>query len=94
MTSILSETSEPSLHPASVVTWCKEYIAKAVDIPISDLDEEADLDSIGLDSAITTSMLLDMEEWLGMEIPPSVLFENSSLSAIARDVVQRLSDRR
>lgn len=92
MSCVSDGTASVTPHDAgAIVAWCKEYIANALNISGSELDENTELDRIGLDSAITTSMLLDLEAWVGVEIPPSVLFENDNLAGIACDVVRRLN---
>ncbi len=73
-----------------IVQWCAEYIGKALDIDSTEIGADEEIERFGLDSAITTSMIIDMEQWLGIEIPPSVLFEQSTLRGIASAVAGRL----
>jgi acyl carrier protein len=70
--------------------WCVDYVARVLHIPPADVAPDAELDRFGLDSAVTTAMIIDMEDWLGIEIPPALLFEQSTLSGIAAAVSQRL----
>lgn len=71
--------------------WCVDYVARVLHLPAAQVDPNAELDRFGLDSAVTTAMIIDMEDWLGIEIPPALLFEQTTLVGIASAVSKRLS---
>lgn len=73
-----------------IVAWCTQYIAKVLALDPATIGDTDDLARFGLDSSIATSMVFDMEEWLGTDIPISILFEQNSLRAIAAEVAARL----
>lgn len=93
MNTELAQGGPATVDAAMIVAWCKAYLAQVLNFSEAELDEHAELDSLGLDSAITTSMLLDLEVYVGQEIPPSVIFENTTLAELAADVVRRLPQR-
>ncbi len=70
--------------------WCVDYVARVLHTPADEIDPNAELDRFGLDSAVTTAMIIDLEDWLGIEIPPALLFEQSTLAGIASAVSKRL----
>lgn len=69
-----------------IAEWCIDYIANALGIPPDRIRPDDDFDRLGLDSAVTTAMVIDMEAWLGAEIPLSVLFEQATLRDVAAAV--------
>ena len=71
--------------------WCIEYIARVLNTPKSAIDPSSEFDQFGLDSALTTAMIIDLEEWLKIDIPPAVLFEQTTLNGIAAALSKRLS---
>lgn len=84
------ETSR-TVDAESIQRWCVDYIARTLNIPASEIDPSGEFDSFGLDSAIATAMILDLEEWLGIEIPPSAIFEQTTIGDIAASLAQRLA---
>jgi acyl carrier protein len=74
-----------------ILSWCVDYIAKALDMPPASIRAESEVDQFGLDSVITTSMVMDMESWLGIEVPLNILFEQRTLGDIAAAVAKRLN---
>ncbi|WP_235608585.1 acyl carrier protein, partial [Frankia casuarinae] len=65
---------EPSRE--EIVTWCQEYVAGLLEIPAEEVDPDADFDRLGIDSALAVSLLIEVEERYGVDLPPEALFEN------------------
>lgn len=74
-----------------IITWCSDYISGALDVPIGSIDPTREFDALGLDSAVITSMLIELEEWLGIDIPPSIFFSQSTLSAMGNALSTRVA---
>lgn len=74
-----------------IIKWCARYIGDVINIDPRTISADDDLDSYGLDSSIMTSMVFDMEEWLKVDIPISVLFEQRTLRGIAAELVKRMN---
>jgi acyl carrier protein len=72
---------EPSRE--EIVTWCQEYVAGLLEIPAEEVDPDADFDRLGIDSALAVSLLIEVEERYGVDLPPEALFENPNLNAVA-----------
>lgn len=62
--------------------WCQEYVADLLERPVDAIDLDADFDRLGMDSALAASLLIEVEERYGIELPPEALFENPSLDAV------------
>ncbi|MBA3772843.1 MAG: acyl carrier protein [Ramlibacter sp.] len=65
-----------------ITSWCKTYIASALGVSPESIDAQQDFDELGLDSALITSMLIELEEWLELDIPPSMFFSQRTLEAM------------
>lgn len=74
-----------------IAAWCAAYIGRVLNIAPTEIQLDDEIERFGLDSAITTSMLIDLEEWLAVEISPAVLFEQSTLRGIASAVAALLN---
>jgi len=75
--------------PASLRTkediqrWCIAFVARALNQPEARVNPEVELESYGLDSALLVGMIVQLEEALGREISPSILFEQPTISGLA-----------
>jgi acyl carrier protein len=67
----------------AIVTWCQEYVADLLDVPAAEVDPNADFDRIGLDSALAVSLLVEIEERYGVDLPAEELFDHPNLNAVA-----------
>ncbi|GAA2805474.1 acyl carrier protein [Saccharopolyspora taberi] len=67
----------------TIVQWCRNYVAQLLDVPASEIDPEADFDRLGLDSALAVSLLIEIEQEYGIDLPPEELFENPTINAVA-----------
>lgn len=77
---------------SAIVRWCAEYIGNLLEIPPERIGPDDELDNFDMDSAVLTSMLIDMEEWVGVDLPPSLLFSQRTLRAIAQAVMARAAE--
>ena len=60
------------------------YIASILDVPPTEVNPELAFDDLGLDSATAVAMVMDLEEFLGIELEPELLFEHTSVAALSR----------
>ena len=81
----------PIVGENQIRTWCINYIARVLNAPQNAIDPSAEFDQFGLDSALTTAMIIDLEAWLKIDIPPAVLFEQTTLNGIAAALSARLA---
>ncbi len=70
----------------AVVIWCREYLAGVLGVDVQRVDPDADFDRLGVDSALAVSLLIDIEERYGVDVPPEALFENPTIRAVADHV--------
>lgn len=80
-----ARTREPE-----IVDWCRRYVANTLNIDLEAVHADEDLDAFGLDSALATAMVFDLEDWLGVDIPVATLFEHRTLQRVARAVADRV----
>lgn len=80
-TVIISQSIEPT--SAGIQKWCQDYVANLLDVQPDKIDPTTEFDRFGLNSAMAVAMCLDLEEQLGFEIPPALLFEYTSIAELA-----------
>lgn len=84
-----AQTDVPTSYQA-ILEWCQEYVAKILGVSAESLDTTMDFDKLGLDSALAVSLLIEIEERFGLDVPPEALFENATLEATAGYLHNRL----
>jgi len=76
------------LAPAQVTEsdirdWCIAYLQRTVDNPSIVIGADASFAELGLDSATAAYFIVELEEWLGAELRPELVFEYPTVSALA-----------
>lgn len=71
-------------RPATEIqTWMVEYIADLLDVDPEDIDPELPFDRFGLDSAAAIGMTGALEDWLGTEIDPTLIYDYPSVKMMS-----------
>lgn len=84
----MSVSRSPALTMASVSDHCIQFLAKTLHADAGTIDPAADFDQLGLDSVMAVALVLDLEEWSGLDLEPSLLFEYPTINELAGYVVQ------
>jgi acyl carrier protein len=79
--------SEPAIRD-----WCIEYIRRTVDDPAVAVGPDATFAQMGLDSATSAYFIVELEEWLGVELDPELVFEYPTIAELARHIAARQRD--
>ncbi|MCA1569645.1 MAG: amino acid adenylation domain-containing protein [Chloroflexi bacterium] len=64
------------------------WVSEALEVPIDDLDLEAPLFEQGLDSMLAVQLAQTIQERIGVTLPPTILLEVGTVSALARELVE------
>lgn len=68
-----------------------KYLARTIGLPGQQIDPDATFARLGLDSANSLYLLVELEEWLGFELTPELLFEHRTISDLARHLAGRVA---
>ena len=68
---------------ADIQNWMAEYIADLLGVESEEVDPELSFDRFGLDSAAAIGMTGALEDWLGTEIDPTLVYDYPSIKAMA-----------
>jgi acyl carrier protein len=74
---------------AAIREWCVAYLARALDLPDQTIDPEMTFARMGLDSANSVFLIVELEDWLGLELTPELLFEHPTIGELARHLAAR-----
>jgi acyl carrier protein len=75
---------------AEIRDWCIGYLAKTLKRPANSIDPEAKLARLGVDSATSVFLLVELEELLDVELPTNLVFEYPTITQLARQIAGRL----
>lgn len=63
--------------------WLTEHLAKALKTPPGRLDADAPFARYGLNSLDAVTLVMDLEEQLGIELPPTLLWDYPTINKCA-----------
>jgi acyl carrier protein len=76
---VVKEISAPEIQD-----WLVAYIANLLEIESEEIDVTIPFDRYGLDSSAAVGMTGDLEDWLGKEVEPILLYDYPTIEALAR----------
>lgn len=73
---------------AAIREWCIDYLSRTLDLPGERIDSHAEFARLGLDSASSIHFVVELEEWLGLELTPELIFEYPTVATLACHLAQ------
>lgn len=71
-----------------IETYLRERIAKDLELDLEAIQVNTDLSDMGLSSVLISFIEGDVEAWLGVEIPPALLFQTSNIREAAKAIAE------
>ena len=68
---------------AEIQAWLVSYLAELLEIEPDEVDVTIPFDRYGLDSSAAVGMTGDLEEWLGYELDPTLIYDYPTIEALA-----------
>ena len=78
---------------AEIRAWCVTYLARSLDRVPAEISTEVKFARLGLDSANAAHFILELEEWLGLELEVEIVGEYPTVAALARHLVSARHDK-
>ncbi len=69
---------------AAIRDWCVAYLAKSLGRSAGLINADAKFARLGMDSASSVFLLVDLEEWLNIELPAETLLQHPTINKLAR----------
>jgi acyl carrier protein len=77
---------------SAIRDWCVQYLSRLLDLPLQAINPDAKFARLGLDSANSVYLIVELEEWLGVELTPDLIFEYPTIAELARYLATRRAD--
>lgn len=71
-----------------IETYLRERIARDLEIGVEQIKVDTDLTDMGLSSVLISFIEGDVEAWLGVEIPPALLFQTTNIRGAAKAIAE------
>jgi acyl carrier protein len=87
----LEEDDLPPATPteSEIRDWCLAYVRRIVSAPGLAVGTNIGFAEMGLDSATSAYFIVELEEWVGVELEPELVFDYPTIADLARHIVER-----
>ncbi len=72
-----------------IQNWLVSYVAELLIIEADEIDITIPFDRYGLDSATAIGLTGDLEEWLAIELDPTLIYDYPSAEALSRHLAEQ-----
>jgi acyl carrier protein len=69
---------------SAIRDWCVAHLAKSLNRSVGQINPDAKFARLGVDSAASVFFLVDLEEWLNIDLPAETLVRHPTINALAR----------
>jgi len=74
----------------ALALWLKRWMAESLSIPVEEIEESKSLLDYSLSSVTATILVGDMEEWLGLTLPPTLVWDYPSIAALVTYLAEQV----
>lgn len=76
------EHSSEQYSEDDIREWIVDYIANLLEVSPDEINTEVPFDTYGLDSSAAIGLTGDLEDWLGKEVDPTLLYDYPTVEAL------------
>ena len=76
------EKNQPST--AEIQDWLASYVGELLDIKPDQVDVTIPFERYGLDSSVVAGLTGDLEDWLGYELDPTLIYDYPTISMLSK----------
>ena len=85
------EKVQKLLSTTEIQSWIVSYLAELLELDPNDIDLAIPFDNYGLDSAVAVGMTGDLEDWMGRELDPTLLYDYPTIEVLAQHLAEEFS---
>lgn len=80
--------SEQARSGEEIKNWISKKIAEALETDVGSIDPDQDFSDFGLDSMVAFALTGEMSEWIGKELPASLLWEYTTINSLSEYIAE------
>jgi acyl carrier protein len=84
------ESQAPGRSKDSITEWLVQWIARELGLPPAEIETDKSLLNYSLSSVTAMMLVGDLEEWLVLTLPPTLVWDYPSIDAIADYLIDQL----
>jgi acyl carrier protein len=84
------ESQAPARSKDSIIGWLVQWIARELGLPPVEIETDKSLLNYSLSSVTAMMLVGDLEEWLGLTLPPTLVWDYPSIDSIADYLIEQL----
>lgn len=89
-TALKGNATKTSPTGAEIQDWIVSYLAELLEIEPDEVDVTIPFDRYGLDSSAAVGLTGDLEDWLGRELDPTLLYDYPTVEALVQHLTLEL----
>lgn len=78
----VKERQVSNVTDEEIRAWIVAYLSGLLEISSDEIDTEVPFDSYGLDSSAAIGLTGDLEDWLGKEVDPTLLYDYPTVESL------------
>ncbi|WP_225225958.1 acyl carrier protein [Komarekiella delphini-convector] len=84
------DTFKPIPTASEIQAWIVSYVANLLEVDSDEIDVTIPFDRYGLDSSAAVGLTGDLEDWLGREIDPTLMYDYPTVQALVQHLSSQL----
>lgn len=76
------------LTAEEIQVWIVSYLAQQLEIDPDEVDVTMTFDQYGLDSSTAIGMTGELEDWMGKQLDPTLLYDYPTIKALAQELAK------
>ena len=72
------------MNAQMIENWLKNRLSELLELPSEKFDVNKPLTNYGLDSSAAIGLTQELEEWLGREVDPTIVYDYPTISQLSR----------
>ena len=86
-------TTQTARSYEEIKEWMINEVAKILGIEADAVDTDREFFSFGIDSIVAFSVIGDLCEWIGKELPATLLWEYPTINSLSQYISEKLDKR-
>ncbi len=76
-----------------IQSWLTDYIANLMRVSPDEIQPDNEFTSFGIDSATAVGLSIDLGDWLGIKLDPTLVYDHPTIEAVSEHIAAMLTRR-